>query len=699
MKLKFSVLALAAASIGIAQGQVSFTSTSATTAWNASRWNNSADTSPYTSAFTANNAVSFTSGTYTFAGMGATTNVGNVTVASGVSVSFASIGSTYATGGLVRTIDVGAGGLFDLNGNSVSTAAGTGFSKNGAGVFGTGAGDFTGGFTLNAGTVIARGTTGLGSGATNTLVMNGGTLASTGNRSFANTRFGGGITIGGNVQFGELATNVSIASSTANLSLANNVSLGNANRTLTQGNNGSNTLSAIISNTGTGGITFAANSGTDGRFEITNAASTYTGDINITGGEVRFTADGSMGNAANDIVIDGGRFAKASDSLTVTLGAGRDIFVGDAAGTAISSPEAGTLIYNNSIANKTGETGSWAKQGSGTLELGGTSTYTGSTSINNGIVKLTTGNDRLPTGTVVSVGQAASTNLGTLDLNARDQQIAGLSSTTGTNATATNNTVTSAFAATLTIGGSGTYSYGDGTDANSGVITGAISLVKSGSGTQTLGDANTYTGTTTINGGILAVNGSLASGSAVTVNAGGTLGGTGTVSGTVTVKNDGIVGPGNSPGVLTTGATSFESNSIFSWELNSDVDHNGVAVDGTRGTNYDGLTSTSLAVASGAIFRIVLTGTANIASTFWDQTQIWNDIFAGTGSFAEASPGQLFNAFEVYNGATNVTLASASQGTFTFNGSTLTWTAVPEPTSALAGLLLGAGLLRRRRVA
>ena len=76
----------------------------------------------------------------------------------------------------------------------------------------------------------------------------------------------------------------------------------------------------------------------------------------------------------------------------------------------------------------------------------------------------------------------------------------------GTNATASNNTVTSATAATLTLGGSGTYSYGAGTNANSGVITGAISIVKSGSGTQTFGDANTYTGTTMISGGTLLVN-------------------------------------------------------------------------------------------------------------------------------------------------------------------------------------------------
>ena len=31
------------------------------------------------------------------------------------------------------------------------------------------------------------------------------------------------------------------------------------------------------------------------------------------------------------------------------------------------------------------------------------------------------------------------------------------------------------------------------------------------------------------------------------------------------------------------------------------------------------------------------------------------------------------------------------------SGNTLTWSAVPEPSSALAGMLLAAGLLRRRR--
>ena len=42
-------------------------------------------------------------------------------------------------------------------------------------------------------------------------------------------------------------------------------------------------------------------------------------------------------------------------------------------------------------------------------------------------------------------------------------------------------------------------------------------------------------------------------------------------------------------------------------------------------------------------------------------------------------------------------MANTGMGSFTINGSSLTWTAVPEPTSALAGLLLTTGLLCRRR--
>ena len=683
MKLKFSILAFAAASLGIVQAQTSYTGTASTGLWFSNRWNNTTDAAPYTATFTTNNAASFAAGTYTFTG-GGTGSVGNITLADGASVTFSAASGTWGTGGNVRTLTIGNGSILDLFGNSVSTTAGTGFIKNGNGVFGTGGGTFAGGFTLNAGTVIARGTTGLGSGGTNVLTLNGGVLASNATRTFDNTRFGGGIVIGGDVQFGELSTIVSIASSSANLSFANNVSLGSVNRTFTQGNSGTNTFSAIISNTGSGGITFAANSGTDGRFAITGTANTFTGPINVTGGEVLFTADGSIGNAANDIVIDGGRFAKASDALTVTLGGGRDISVGDAVGTAISSPGTGVLIYNNAIANKTGETGSWAKQGGGTLELGGVSTYTGDTSINNGLVKLTTGNDRLPTGTVVSIGQSASINLGTLDLNGRNQQIAGLNSTAGTNATASNNSVTSATAATLTIGGTGSYSFGDGTDANSGVIVGAISLVKEGSGTQTLGDTNTYTGTTTVNSGTLIINGNIST-SLTTIKSGGTLGGSGYVGG-LSVEGGGTLAPGNSPGILNVGSTSLATLSTFAVEINGN----------TVSTQYDQLNVTGTVSLAGLLSVTMGFAPADNA-LFFILANDSNDAVSGTFSNAPVDGGIYKLGGQDYRISYIGNQTSPGVGTFT-GGNDVVLMAIPEPSATL--LVGGLGflvMLRRRR--
>jgi autotransporter-associated beta strand protein len=373
--------------------QTSYTDTNATTAWNAARWNNSANGPTYSSTFTSGNNALFTSGNYSFAGMGSSTPiVGNITLNDNVTVTFASIGSTLNTGGNVRTITVGSGSVLDLNAQAISATVGTGFIKNGAGVYATGNGTYQGGFTLNAGTVIAKGTTGMGSGSTNVLTLNGGTVAGNATRSFDNTRFLGGIVIGGNVQFGELSTVVALASSTANLSFANNVSLGSANRTFTLGNQGIQTFSGIISSSGSGGLTFAANAGTSGGlFALTGTANTFTGNISINGGEARFTADGSLGDAANDIVIDGGTFSMAVGA-TNTISAGRDIFVGDGVGTAIGAEGAsGTLIYNGAIVNKSGETGGFTKNGLGVLSLGGNSSYSGNTVVKQGSLLVVSG--------------------------------------------------------------------------------------------------------------------------------------------------------------------------------------------------------------------------------------------------------------------------------------------------------------------
>ena len=80
------ILLIAVGSFESLFSQTSYTSTSATGAWFTTRWNNSADGPTYTSAFTSGNNALFTSGTYSFAGMGSSTAVGNITLNDNVTV-------------------------------------------------------------------------------------------------------------------------------------------------------------------------------------------------------------------------------------------------------------------------------------------------------------------------------------------------------------------------------------------------------------------------------------------------------------------------------------------------------------------------------------------------------------------------------------------------------------------------------------
>lgn len=88
-------------------------------------------------------------------------------------------------------------------------------------------------------------------------------------------------------------------------------------------------------------------------------------------------------------------------------------------------------------------------------------------------------------------------------------------------------------------------------------------LVKTGAGVQKLSGVNTYTGLTTVQEGVLVLNGSLAGD--ILINSGGTLKGNGTIGGTFT--NTGIVAPGESIGILTVG-NYVNDNGTYDVEVN-----------------------------------------------------------------------------------------------------------------------------------
>jgi len=226
----------------------------------------------------------------------------------------------------------------------------------------------------------------------------------------------------------------------------------------------------------------------------------------------------------------------------------------------------------------------------------------------------------------------------------------------------------------------------------SGSITNSV--VKNGAGTTILIGSNTYSGTTAINVGVLSIAASASTGSgAVTVNNTGTkLMGAGTVGGNTTVNSGAILAPGNAGvgKVNFSGDLSASSGSIFEWELAATPAETG------RGTSYDAVNVAGTLGGSSAIFRVVLDGAQDFSASFWDTNRTWTDIFKTADAGSNVDIASVFSGLQYYNSTGDLGTPS-SQGHFTISGSSLTWSAVPEPTSALAGILLGSGLLRPRR--
>jgi uncharacterized protein with beta-barrel porin domain len=112
----------------------------------------------------------------------------------------------------------------------------------------------------------------------------------------------------------------------------------------------------------------------------------------------------------------------------------------------------------------------------------------------------------------------------------------------------------------LTVGGNNLSKTFSGVVADGGTFGGTGgSLIKTGTGTLVLSGTSTYTGATTVNAGVLQVDGSTATSSLTTVNAGGTLTGSGTVG--ATAVTGGILAPGTAASPFT--PLTVQGNLIF----------------------------------------------------------------------------------------------------------------------------------------
>ncbi len=336
---------------------------------------------------------------------------------------------TISGSGTITKIGGGAGGISGQPQNVVVTANNTGF---------------TGKWVVTGGNLSINGDGALGavpgSAVSDAITLNGGSLTNMSRPSGGGFGAGHGFTL-------------------------------NENRGITLGANGGNirigytqTLTIEGAITGTGRLSLSDN----GILVLNNANNTYQGGTRLTGTtSLQITDDACLGAlpgvfTANSIALSGEVTLSNHSSADVVINANRGITIGS--GSRLSSQGAGRSLTVDSIISGSG--GLTIASGSGAVVLTAANTYSGGTTIASG-ARLSLGNG----GAAGSVtGNIA--NEGILTMNRSDE-----------------------------------WSFG-------GVISGSGSLVKTGSGVLQLTGANTYTGKTSVNEGVLRIANDAALGAA-----------------------------------------------------------------------------------------------------------------------------------------------------------------------------------------
>ena len=362
---------------------------------------------------------------------------------------------------------------------------------------------------------------------------------------------------------------------------------------LTAGGSGTTTLSGVVS--GSGGLTSGGSgvlslSGVNSYTGLTTigagvlqVASTLAlpGGIGATGGTSALTFNGgviglSEGNFYRPVAAAGiasgvhftgaGGWAASGAHRTVNLGGAGSSIAWGAADTGLNGQ---TLILGAATATHTVDFqnpinlgnalrtvrvdngsaavdgtlsgvlsgsagGTLTKTGLGTLKITGANTFTGGTAIEAGTLVLASES-------ALGAGGPLTLNAGTLDLN-------GKSITTGALGGAGGTITTGVSGATILTVNSASNSTFAGVIAD-GLIIGTVGITKSGSGSLTLAGVNVYSGSTVVEAGRLAIDGSIQTNVSIASNA--FLGGSGTIgdaTSTGALTGAGTIGPGGTGG-------------------------------------------------------------------------------------------------------------------------------------------------------
>ena len=593
-------------------------------------------------------------------------------------------------------------------------------------------------FTLDNPIVLGSGGGGVFvSSAAQTLTLSGdisgsGTLSKTGGGvlTFSGTNsFSGGLSVSGtNGVSASDGSNLGAGSVTLNeatvLTLTgSSVTLNNAINfagSATVSNSNAVTLSGVLS--GSGSMTKAG----AGVLSL-SATNTATGSVTVSAGGLSLIGGSSIGNAA-EVTVDAG--------ATLTLaGGGETIGALAGAGNVVLNSYNLTTGGNNGSSTFSGViagTGSGiTKAGTGTFTLTGNNTYTGSTSVSAGTLRLNrnggaiadtsdvtvasgatiqfdqnetlgslagAGNVNLSTFTLTTGGSNTSTSLsgvvsgsgnliktgtgtftlsgansytGTTAVTAGVLSVAGDSNLGAGTVSITDSGLTITAATTLdnaiVLTGTGTIT-NSAAATLSGVLSGTGTLTKSGAGTLQLAATNSYTGTTTVTAGSLLVSGDISASSSVSVASGATLGGTGSVSG-VTIASGATLSPGSGGA----GALTITNGLTIAAGGSLMVDVAGTVA----GTQYDQLIVTGTVDITGASLSVNHSYTGSDGDSY---TVIVNDSTdAISGTFSGVAEGAAVTA------TGNSSSLSVSYLGDTGNDMSLSFLAVPgAPTAVTA---------------